>query len=163
MMAVHDFPRCSAYLKASNFRLEDASMSDMAWAVVMSTAFTDEELVEDGRVSFERMTGDAILGEFERLMGTRRRIGDDFAGIESLKAFIGARGVKVSALKSEAEYWQVARILWPHAVKRNDSGSLAVLHGKIKSLSKKSRQSARENLRKVPAAWRAHPAPEKAA
>jgi hypothetical protein len=155
MMAVHDFPRCAAYLKASNYILNDPSMSDKAWAVCVSEAFTDEELVADGQVSFETMSGDAILGEFERLLMTRRRVGDGFQEIESLKAFIGSRGVKVSAFESEEDYWTCARILWPQAVASKDGGPLALLHHKIKSLSKKQRRSASANLARIPAKWRA--------
>lgn len=161
-----DFPRCAAYLKACNYRLDDEAMHAKAWAVCASEAFTDEELIADGRVSFEDMPGDAILSEFERLLRTRahgrharrnetRRATTAHSDEhESLKAFIGSRGVKVSALGNDADYWKVARILWPHAIKKKDSGPLSLLHHKIKSMPKRSRASARDNIFKVPAEWR---------
>lgn len=161
MNAIAYYPRCAAYLKASNYRLDDPAMHPKAWAVCVSEAFTDEELVADGRVSFEAMQGDALLGEFERLLRARtqgrharrnERARDE--NLESLKALIGSRGVKVSALEGDADYWKVARILWPQAIKKKDAGPLSILHQKIKSMSKASRASARENIFKVPAEWR---------
>lgn len=160
-MTIQAYPRCAAYLKASNYILSDPTMMDKHWAIGISQAFTDEELVKAGTINFETMSGDALMTEFERLMGgrqPRRNVGAS----ESLKAFIGARGVKVSVLHGDEDFWTVARILWPQAVTASDGGPLSLLHHKIKSLTKRQRQEARANLRKVPSKWRASQ-PERAA
>jgi len=163
-MALHDFPRCSAYLKAMRFRLDDPAMTDYGWAVALSENWTDEFLVEDGRVNFDTMGGTAILTEFERLLSggharrnaKRKALAASGSDMESLKAFVGSRGVKASALKSAEDFWTVAHILWPHAVKKGQSGHISELLGIIRSMSKKGRSiSASENIKKVPAQWRA--------
>ena len=151
-MSIQAYPRCAAYLKASNYILSDPTMFEKNWAVCISEAFTDDELIQAGTISFETMSGDALMSEFERLMNARP-LNRKVDAPESLKAFIGSRGVKVSALKSDADYWTVARILWPQAVAANDGGPLSLLHHKIKSLTKRQRQEARSNLRKVPTKW----------
>jgi len=153
-MSIQQFPRCAAYLKACNYNLRDETMGSANWAVCISEAFTDDELVKAGTISFETMTGPELMSEFERLMSVRHSRPKPGAS-DSLKAFIGSRGVKVSALKSDEDFWIVARILWPQAVTANDGGPLSLLHHKIKSLTKRQRQEARANLSRVPAKWRA--------
>ena len=164
MMAIHDFPRCAAYLRASNYRLQDDSMSDTAWAVCVSEAFTDEYLVEVGTVSFEEMDGARLLAEFEALMARQMaersarqaEHGLSPADMERLKGFFGARGIKVSKFKSEADYWKAGSILWPDIVAKPAGRSLADLLAVIAGMPTKFRSSlASANARKIPAGWRA--------
>src|SRR5690606_29618685 len=127
MMHIRSFPRASAYLKASRYRLDDPSMSLYGWAVCLSEAWTDEELVAVGTVNFDTMTGEQLLPELERLLGERQKAHMSNEDRESLKALIGSRGVKVSALQSPEDYWHVASILWPDVVKEGQRGKLSHL------------------------------------
>jgi hypothetical protein len=152
MMAITDYPRCAGYVKAMRVRLDDPEMTDYWYAVLASQAFTDEELVKAGTVNFETMKGDAILAEFERLFTTRRRSEADHDDLESLKAFIGSRGVKVSAFQSDDDFWTVARILWPNTLPKQNV-TLTELVNAIRSMSKKARSSARDRVHLIPSKW----------
>lgn len=155
MMPVRDFPRSAAYLKACNYRLDDPAMTPYAWAVCLSEAFSDEELIVAGTVNFETMTGEQLLPELDRLLGLKAHKSPmSIEDRESLKAFIGSRGVKVSALQSPEDYWHVASILWPHTIK-GEASSLKRLHKLIKGMSKTERRTASVNIKAVPAKWRA--------
>jgi hypothetical protein len=160
-MPIAEYPRCAGYLKAMRFKLDDPTMTDYGWAVCLSENWTDEFLVEDGRVNFDTMDGPSILVEFERLFreghstGGRGGLGLDRPEFESLKAFFGSRGIKASALKSADDFWSAGHILWPSFVKRSSGATLADLLTILRGMSKKQRQSARTNIAKVPAKWRA--------
>jgi len=156
-MSIHSFPRCSGYLKAMNIRLDDPAMTDYWCAVMVAEAFTDKELVEAGTVSFEDMEGDRLLAEFEKLLASKRTATPSLshADMESLKAFFGSRGVKVSMFTSDDDYWHCASILWPDVVKRSERGPLSDLLSRIRGMSKKHRQIGSKNISKIPAKWRA--------
>lgn len=153
-VSIADFPRCAGYIKAMNVRLDDPEMTDYWYAVLVADAFTDDFLTEKGTVDFKAMDGLALLGEFERLLSERPARTSSIT-LDSLRAFMGSRGVKASKLETDADYWQVARLLWPQAVKKNAGGSLTELHAIISRMTKRSRQSAALNIHKVPAKWRA--------
>jgi hypothetical protein len=158
MMAIADYPRCAAYLKGMRCRLDDPTMTDYWWAVILSQKWTDEELVADGRVNFETMAGPDILTEFERLLRdgiAKPRLGISHEVMERLRAFLGSRGIKTSALRSSGDYWRAASILWPQAVHLEADHPLPALVTIISGMTKKQRQSANGNLHKVPAEWRA--------
>lgn len=76
---------------------------------------------------------------------------DVFEEMESLKAFLGSRGVKVSALKGDTDYWQAAAILWPGNIKHADGGMPELLR-QIRTMSKKARRKA--DLSGLPIEWR---------
>lgn len=156
MMAstIHAFPRCAGYVKAMRVRLDDPEMTDYWYAVLAAEAFTDEELVAAGTVDFKAMQGDEILAEFERLFSTRERSRVGHDDLESLKAYIGSRGVKVSALQSDDDFWTVSRILWPNTLPKQNV-TLTELVNAIRSMSKKGRARASTRIRFVPAKWRA--------
>lgn len=160
MMHIRDFPRSAAHLKASNYRLDDPAMTPYGWAVCLSEVWTDEELIAVGTVNFDTMTGEQLLPELDRLLGVRVRNSPiSPEDRESLKAFIGSRGVKVSALTSPEDYWHVASILWPDAIRNGERGSLKRLHRLIKAMSKAKRRAAVVNIKAVPAKWRASAQP----
>ena len=155
MMQIRSFPRSAAYLKASNYYLDDEAMTPYAWAVCLSEAWTDEELVAVGTVNFDTMAGEQLLPELDRLLALKaRRAPLSPADAESLKAFIGSRGVKVSALTSPQDYWTVSAILWPHTVKDDEGGPLKSLLTRIQGMKKAQRRTATVNLKAVPAKWK---------
>lgn len=158
MMAIAEYPRCAGYLKAMRFKLDDPTMTDYGWAVALSETWSEEFLIADGRVNFDTMDGPSILVEFERLLrdgDPKRKSGLSRDGVERLKAFLGSRGIKVSALNGADDYWHAASILWPHSIKAGSKGTLSNLLNTIAGMSKAKRQAARDNLHKVPSNWRA--------
>lgn len=158
MMPITDYPRCAAYLKGMRCRLDDPTMTDYWWAVILSEKWTDEDLVADGRVNFETMAGPDILTEFERLLQdgiAKPHLGISSEGMERLRAFLGSRGIRTSALRSSGDYWKAASILWPQVGLPDADRPLSALLTIISGMTKKQRQSANGNLHRVPAEWRA--------
>lgn len=154
MLTIDRFPRCRAYLKAMYVRFDDPQLTDYWCAVILADAFSDGELVAAG-VDYGRRNGAAILGGLEALFGARKAKRVSHDDLESLKAFLGSRWVKVSKLPDDAAYWRAATILWPEKIKSGSTGSLGDLVALIRSMPKKARQAARANLCNVPLEWRA--------
>ena len=152
-------PRCAGYLKALNVRVSDPDMTSYWAAVILADALTEPDLVavdfDLGTGPIAERDGDALLQKLEVALGQKRAgaMADD--DMESLKAFLGSRGVKVSKLPDADAFWATASILWPQTVANGRTGALTELVTLIRSMSKKARQSARANLAKVPAEWRA--------
>ncbi len=96
------------------------------------------------------MGGRALLSALERELAGKVRRYAAYEGAESLKAFLGSRGIKASTLNSDDDFWLVASILWPHTVRKGRTGTLAELHSLIRNMTKKSRRTASVNLQRVP-------------
>lgn len=152
-MSIHDFPRCAAYLKGMRVKLDDPEMNDFWFAVILGDRIPGDVLERAG-VRFERgmRDGQKLLQGLERILaeGFRRK---KCQASDALKAFIGSRGIKASKIKTIEDFWKVAAILWPEHIK-GENGSLDQLEAQIRSLSKKQRQSARQNVKNVPAEFR---------
>jgi len=147
------FPRCAAYLKGMQIRMDDESMTNYSGAVILSEKWTDEQLVEAGGVDFSTRDGDAILTRFEALLSrTVREMVD--ANRErnriSLLAYIGSRGVRTSALKTDDDFLRAVHTLWPFIDRRIP---VSEIHSQLASMSKKVRAQANANLKKLPPEW----------
>ncbi|OIN06119.1 hypothetical protein BFS86_19640 [Shewanella algae] len=157
-MSIHSFPRCAGYLKGMRVKLNDPAMTDYWFAVIVAdAAFDDDELVKAGTVNFDTMRGEEILAGLETLFPNRKRQTKNKhqgAWFDSLKACLGVRGVKVSSLKTDDEYWEVAMLLWPSVIKRNETGHIGGILSQIQSMSKKQR-SALARRDAIPEKWRA--------
>lgn len=152
-MSIHQFPRCAAYLKGMRVNLSDPEMNDYWFAVILGDRIPGDVLDRAG-VRFERgmRDGQKLLQGIEQILAQGlHRTGVQAS--EALKAFIGSRGVKASKLKTIQDFWKVAAILWPEHFK-GKIGSLDQLEKQIRSLSKKQRQAARQNVMHVPAELR---------
>lgn len=152
-MSIHQFPRCAAYLKGMRVNLSDPEMNDFWFAVILGDRIPGDVLEKAG-VRFERgdRDGQKLLQGMEQILAQGlHRTGAQAS--EALKAFIGSRGVKASKLKTTQDFWKVATILWPEHFK-GKNGSLDQLEKQIRSLSKKQRQAARQNVMHVPAELR---------
>lgn len=152
-MSIHQFPRCAAYLKGMRVNLNDPEMTDYWFAVILGDRISGDVLDRAG-VRFERgvRDGQKLLQGIEQILAQglhRTKVNAS----EALKAFIGARGIKASKLKTIQDFWKVAAILWPEHFK-GKIGSLDQLETQIRSLSKKQRQAARQNVMRVPAELR---------
>lgn len=152
-MSIHEYPRCAAYLKGMMVNLSDPEMNDFWFAVILGDRIAGDVLDRAG-VSFERgmRDGQKLLQGIEQILAQGlHRTGAQAS--EALKAFIGSRGVKASRLKTVQDFWKVAAILWPEHFK-GKIGSLDQLETQIRSLSKKQRQAARQNVMHIPAELR---------
>ena len=152
-MSIHQFPRCAAYLKGMRVNLNDPEMTDYWFAVILGDRIAGDVLDRAG-VRFERgmRDGQKLLQGIEQILAQGlHRTGVQAS--EALKAFIGSRGVKASKLKTIQDFWKVAEILWPEHFE-DKIGSLDQLETQIRSLSKKQRQAARQNVMRVPAELR---------
>lgn len=152
-MSIHEYPRCAAYLKGMRVNLSDPEMNDFWFAVILGDRIPGDDLEKAG-VRFERgdRDGQKLLQGMEQILAQGlHRTGAQAS--EALKAFIGSRGVKASKLKTTQDFWKVAAILWPEHFK-GKNGSLDQLETQIRSLSKKQRQTARQNVMRVPAELR---------
>lgn len=155
MMMLDAYPRCAAYLKGMNVRLNDASMTNYWGAVILADKWTDEALVKAGGVDFSDKTGEGILARFEALLCgafTGKPKSGELSESQraQLQAFLGSRGVKTSMLLSDDDYWKAALILWP-SIKRYDG--LEHLFNQIRSFSKGQRKTANANIGKLPREW----------
>lgn len=156
MMHLAAFPRCAAYLKGMQVRLDDASMTNYFGAVILSEKWTDAQLVEAGGVDFSTRDGDALLSRFEALLRapavTVRQVvaANTERDRAQLQAYLGSRGVKTSALKSDDDYLKAVHVLWPFIDCRI---SVDRLHLQLASMSKKVRAQANSNLKKLPPEW----------
>ena len=152
MMALHNYPRCAAYLKAMRCDLDDPAMQDINWATILADSYSTAALKAAGTVNFDTMDGPELMRALEAILSGKRASAPpiDPQVFESLKAFFGSRGIKASKLKADDDFWTVARILWPFAI-NGKNGSLSDLHGILKGLTKRQRREASANIRKVPA------------
>lgn len=159
MLTTDRYPRCRAYLKAMHVSLDEPAMSDFWAAVILADAIPEEQLIEAGldlgTGPVAQRDGGKMLGCIEGVLGRQKAKQIAHDDMESLKAFLGSRGVKVSKLPDEAAFWRVASILWPETVREGREGPLGELVGLIRTMTKKGRQAARQNIAKVPAEWRA--------
>lgn len=69
MMAISEFPRCSAYLKGMGVKLFDPEMQDkhFAWLLGDAASYVLFDSNNSSSVNSERRTGDAHLTEDEYL------------------------------------------------------------------------------------------------
>jgi hypothetical protein len=153
------FPRCTAYLKGMGCRFTDSAWNNYWAAVLLADTFNDKELLAVG-VDYNLLNGSELLRRLESLFsGPRSRVAcygskakrEMDSRAPELVAYLGSRGVKTSALKSDDDFVKAARILWPFMDKaiRYDQ-----LLGQIMSMSKKTRRTANANLGKLPPDWR---------
>jgi len=156
MMHLAAFPRCAAYLKGMQVRLDDASMTNYFGAVILSEKWTDEQLVQAGGVDFSARDGDALLSRFEALLAHpsatahEKQAEREIINHAQLQAFLGSRGVRTSALKSILDYHKAVQILWPSIDSRIP---VSQLHLQLAGMPKKVRAQANANLKKLPPEW----------
>jgi hypothetical protein len=160
-MIAASFPRSAAYLRGMGITAGEHGMTPL-WCAVMvgDAAFKDEELEQAG-ISFtgrERQEdGTELLGRLEALFSTRKpaAIYAPKAGpedMDSLRAFLGSRGVKTSHLEADDHYWRVAKAMWP-AIKRGQGATLSDLTDQLRGMTKNQRKAAKRDA--IPAEFRA--------
>lgn len=156
MIDLSAHPRCRSYLGALKVSLSEPGLSEYHAALIVADSFRDEDLTRFGKVNFWTMGGRECLDGMEAFLAQRRKgktprlPKPDF---ERLKAFLGAQGIKTSALKGDDAFWNAAIKLWPDHIERTENATLAGLLHQISSIPKKQRRAiARQNRAAVSAA-----------
>lgn len=143
MTGLARFPKCASYLRAVDKKaLTDPGMNTYWAAVILADALPERDLEAAGFEWPQGVSdGDVILSQLEAVLANRR-VSVPISGAvrESVKAFLGSRGVMASRLKDDAEFWEAARILWPDQI--GEGAGLNELHSQLKAMSKKQRQRA---------------------
>lgn len=166
MINVTSFPMCAKRLEFQRVQLDDPAMTTYWAAVNVASNISDEKLAEFGGFDFDDRSeenGLRLLSRLEKYIRQGRDVQakSDIGGMteaeNSVRAFLGAFGVKVSRLSGIEDYWTAARILWPAGIEdRPKIKDVYTLRFQISRLSKKQRsKSARENRGKLPVQWQA--------
>lgn len=173
MLNVSAYPQCAKRLHFQRANLSDPLMKPIWAAVCVAEDFTDEDLAEFGGFNFDDYSdenGFRQLSRLEEFIVDRRRKAKELenspefirkakmaesariGASEGLKAFLGSRGVKTSALASEDDYWTASETLFPGHIKRQ--GGLSSLYVQIQAIPKKMRgELGRTNMRNLPPHW----------
>ncbi|KEA07155.1 hypothetical protein [Rhizobium rhizogenes] len=166
MINVSGFPLCSKRLQFQRAKLTEESMTIYWAAVAVAADLDDEKLTNFGGFDFNDMSdenGSKLLGRLEQFIrsGLAAKARSDQGGLSeaevSVRAFLGANGVKVSRLKSLDDYWKAATTLWSDHIEASPKvRDIYTLRFQISKISKKQRsKKARANVSKLPAEWRA--------
>ena len=164
---VASYPLCAKRLQFQRAKLNDDGMTHYWAAVAVASDLDDEKLTKFGGFDFNDMSEDngrKLLGRLEQFIkvGLANRkaksdAGNMAAAEMSVRAFLGANGVKVSKLNGIEDYWRASRILWGDLVEENPKvRDVYTLVFQLKQIPKKKRpKTARANVSKLPQEWRA--------
>lgn len=167
MINISGYPLCAKRLQFLRAKLNDDGMTSYWAAVAVATDLDDEKLTKFGGFNFNDMSednGQKLLGRLEQFIrsGLANRkaksdAGNMTAAETSVRAFLGANGVKVSKLSGVDDYWTAARTLWGDKIETSPKVRDAyTLTFQINRIAKKQRSKlARENYAGLPEAWRA--------
>lgn len=157
MLNLSAYPQCVRILHFQGANLNDPLMTHYWAAACVASAQSDALMTEFGGFNFDDRSpanGKRLLSRLEEFLVNRsQRSAANFAfASEGLKALLGSRGVKTSALKSEDDYWAASEILFPGHINR--LGGFTSLYVQIQAIPKKQRGVlGRANLRLLPAEW----------
>lgn len=157
MLNLSAYPQCARLLHFQQTNLSDPLMTHYWAAVCVASGQSDTLLTDFGGFNFDDKSpanGKRLLARLEEFLTDRsQRSAGNFAyASEGLKALLGSRGVKTSALKSEDDYWAASEILFPGHISR--LGGFTSLYVQITAIPKKQRGAlGRANLRLLPVEW----------
>jgi len=157
MFNVSAYPRCAKRLHHQQVNLKDDKFTEYWAAVNVASELSDAQMTEFGGFDFADRSvpnGKKLLKRLEEFFVWRSQkyAKNSVLASDTLKALLGSRGIKTSALKSEDDYWKAAETLFPGRIARN--GGFTSLAVQIHSIPKKERKRlAAANLRSVPADW----------
>jgi hypothetical protein len=169
MLNVSAYPLCASSLRHQKAALNDGSFNAYWAAVCVAEDYSDKKLAEFGGFNFDLRTeanGYKLLGRLEQFIRSKRHVKakSDVNGMsaaeDSVRATLGAYGVKVSKLDGIGDYWKAAEILWSGKITAPSRNSgrqddIDTLRFQISQISKKQRKVARQNIASLPSEWRA--------
>lgn len=152
---VAHLPRCAKRLEINRTQMSDPLMNDYFAAVIVADFCDDEALAEFGGFDFDNRSpenGAALLARLEDCIQQKRHKVQKLQVPNALSAMLGARGIRTSMLKTEADWWTAAETLFPGVSSRKRG--LAALHDAIVAIPKKQRKLlADANLHKIRPEW----------
>lgn len=157
MISLAAYPQCATRLRFQRANLNEESFTLYWAAACVAFDLSDTLLTEYGGFNFDDRSdanGKKLLARLESFLTERaqRTAANSVFASEGLKAYLGSRGVKVSMLKSENDFWLAAETLFPGKISR--AGGFSSLYVQISSIPKKERQRlGHANLRNVPVEW----------
>lgn len=164
MIDLAKYPLCAKRLRFQRANLNDHAFNAYWASVCIAEDFSDDKLANIGGMNFSNRSeanGYLLLEKLEKLIksSARAEAKSDKGGLSaaevSVRAFLGANGVKTSKLNGLADYWTAAITLWPGHVSPAQAG-MEALHFQINKIPKKQRSKlARQNLAGLPTTWRA--------
>ena len=153
------YPRCAAYLKSMNCRVDQFPISDYYAAVILADTFEDADFEARG-IDYSVNSGSEILSTIESMFLGKKSpakpaVAQSAAGMgesdrRRLMAFLGSRGVRTSMLKTDRDIIDAAEILWPTIKGEQDCARLLE---RIRPMSKAQRKTA--NAKNLPDKWKA--------
>lgn len=164
MIDIAKYPLCAKRLEFQRANLNDPAFNAYWAAVCIAEDFSDDKLANVGGMNFNNRSeanGYMLLEKLESLIKSSARAeaksnkGGLSAAEVSVRAFLGANGIKVSKLNGLVDFWTAAITMWPGHVSPVQS-DMETLHFQINKIQKKQRSKmARKNLAGLPATWRA--------
>lgn len=157
MINVSIYPQCARRLHHQQVNLNEEKFTEYWAAVNVSSELSDAQMTEFGGFDFADRSienGKRLLKRLEDFFVWRSQkyAKNSVLASDTLKALLGSRGIKTSALKSENDYWQAAETLFPGRIARN--GGFTSLAVQIHSIPKKERKRlGAANLRNMPSEW----------
>lgn len=165
MINVAAYPFCAKRLAFQNANLADPAFTSYWAAVCVADEYSDEKLAEYGGFNFDNRSeanGYLLLGRLEQFIrknaSKAKSDKGEYGPVEaSVRAFLGANGVKVSKLNGVMDYWTAAMVLWPvHITTTQKDQNVETLRFQINKIPKKARgRLARKNADGLPVTWRA--------
>jgi hypothetical protein len=167
MISLAAYPLCAKRLEFQKANLNEEGFNAYWAAVSVASELNDEKLAAYGGFNFDLRTeanGYKLLGRLEQFIkGSVRQASkakSDVGGLSeaevSVRAFLGANGVKVSRLNGLSDFWTAAMTLWPGHVLPSRNSEMADLRFQISKIAKKQRSKmAHMNVSALPATWRA--------
>lgn len=169
-MNISAYPLCAKRLHFQRANLSEDGFNEYWAAVNVADECVDSELERFGGIDFSDHSpenGARLLSRLEAFLSQKRTArrptkddGEAFT-VSSVKAFLGANGVKVSKVEGGVSgYWTVAEILWPDHIKAEDKQGaredVFTLRFQLTRIPKKKRgKIAKSNLERLPAQVRA--------
>lgn len=156
-LTLSPYPQCARRLQHQQVNLNEEKFNEYWAAVNVSSELSDAQMTEFGGFDFSDRSvqnGKRLLKRLEEFFVWRSQkyAKNSVLASDTLKALLGSRGVKTSALKSEDDYWKAAETLFPGRIARN--GGFTSLAVQIHSIPKKERKRlGSANLRNIPSEW----------
>lgn len=152
---VSAYPRCAKRLEINRTQMKDPLMNEYWAAVIVADFCHDEALQEFGGFNFDDRSpenGRQLLARLEDCFARKKHKVFKLEVPNALMAMLGARGIKTSMLKTDADWWEAAETLFPNL--RTSKRGLPALHDAIVSIPKKERKRlADANLHRVRPEW----------